>query len=204
MDAVIGITFMSIRTTPTSLRLLGPIIAMAMPMVVVVVVVAMAMAARPPRRTPQLLLKPRPLTQRLLPKCPLQRRLIVPQCTLSHSPLHRRLLPQRTLPHRPLHRRLLPQRTLPHHPLHRPLPHRPLDRFRVRGARSSKGLHIQDRRSLAFILHQSNDMGSSLTYYTQNNTAGACGAVHLDTEFICALGQSGSKSYLSAKLITDK
>ena len=189
MDAVIGITFMSIRTTPTSLRLLGPIIAMAMPMVVVVVVVAMAMAARPPRRTPQLLLKPRPLTQRLLPKCPLQRRLIVPQCTLSHSPLHRRLLPQRTLPH---------------HPLHRPLPHRPLDRFRVRGARSSKGLHIQDRRSLAFILHQSNDMGSSLTYYTQNNTAGACGAVHLDTEFICALGQSGSKSYLSAKLITDK
>ena len=179
MDAVIGITFMSIRTTPTSLRLLGPIIAMAMPMVVVVVVVvAMAMAARPPRRTPQLLLKPRPLTQRLLPKCPLQRRLIVPQCTLSHSPLHRRLLPQRTLPH--------------------------LDRFRVRGARSSKGLHIQDRRSLAFILHQSNDMGSSLTYYTQNNTAGACGAVHLDTDFICALGQSGSKFYLSAKLITDK
>jgi hypothetical protein len=47
-------------------------------------------------------------------------------------------------------------------------------------------------------------MGSSITYYLQKGVTGACGTVHTDQDFIAAMGQYGSKFYLSAKLMTDK
>ena len=57
---------------------------------------------------------------------------------------------------------------------------------------------------LVFILNNSNDTGSSLTYFLQGGNAGACGTVHSDWDLICALGQYGFKFDLSAKLMTDK
>jgi hypothetical protein len=57
---------------------------------------------------------------------------------------------------------------------------------------------------LVFILNYSNDMGSSLTFFYQNNNAGACGKVHQDTDYICALRQYGFKFDPSVKLMTDK